>query len=542
MSKIIQFISYIQTYRKRFSHELQSLFVISFVGFAQGLMGSSDTALSFIYKDDFGLSPTQSSFFGVNNQFPWLIKPLWGTISDNFSFFGYRRKSYMIMMAIVCWFCLMNFGIWVPPVSLGFVLLFMHNVGLSFESCMAQAVIVETSQVINRRKDISEEEKSKAASNGVSMFFGARYTGSIIGAIFVMCFLQESKRREYMFWISFVPLILLAVCFILPEKRNKGYAELTEQESKGVEMQLYTSKDNSIANIDALETDREVENPKPKESNFKKTLTFLKNPVILRAVLLMFLSSFAPQSPQAKFFYYTNYLNFDAQFLGSLDFIGISAILISIFIYNRYLTNLDLKKFYAGTILLAFVLTLAQLILMFRINVALGISDKFFAAIDSFIMNLVLEFNSLPVLVLACRICPKDIEATVFALLLSVSNAGGGIALQIGSILTHVLGITADNFDNLWILNVITAVFYLVPLTILSQIQLNMPSEDEKHNTSVNEGRKYEGVDHAELEGEKDLEDINEIKSPEETDMELKAIKEQIYATKAADEKTLVFN
>jgi len=513
-------------------------------------LGHRASALSlapnFIYKDDFGPPPTQASLFGVNNQFPWLMKPVWGIISDNFPLLGYRRKSYMIIMAIVCWFSLMNFGIWVPPIPLGFALLFFYNVGLSFESCMAQAVIVETSQAINRRKDISEEEKKKAASKGVSMFFGARYTGSIVGAILIMCFLHENRRREYMLGISFFPLVLLGVCAMLPEKKiagkNKGHVELTDQEPQAVEMQLYNSKDNSIANIDALETDREIETPRPKESNFKKTLTFLKNPVILRAVLLMFLSSFAPQSPQAKFFYYTNYLKFDAQFLGSLDFIGISAILIAIMIYNKYLTNLDLKKFYAGTILLAFVLTLAQLILMFRINVALGISDKFFAAIDSFIMNLVLEFNSLPVLVLACRMCPKDIEATVFALLLSVANAGGGISIQIGSILTHVLGITADNFDNLWVLNVITATFYLVPLTILSQIQLNLPTEEEKHHVSVvDENRKYHGIDPIQLQEEKDEEeeDDDDVK---ETSAEIESIKKQIYATKGGDEKMLVFN
>ena len=102
---------------------------------------------------------------------------------------------------------------------------------------------------------------------------------------------------------------------------------------------------------------------------FKRTISFLKNPIICKSILLMFLNGFAPQSPQAKFYYYTNALKFDPSFMGSLNFIGIAAILIAIGIYDRYLKGIDIKKFYTGTLLIACVLSLSQLILVFRWNV-----------------------------------------------------------------------------------------------------------------------------------------------------------------------------
>lgn len=32
---------------------------------------------------------------------PWVIKPLWGFISDTFPIFGYRRKSYLIILSLI---------------------------------------------------------------------------------------------------------------------------------------------------------------------------------------------------------------------------------------------------------------------------------------------------------------------------------------------------------------------------------------------------------------------------------------------------------
>ena len=114
---------------------------------------------------------------------------------------------------------------------------------------------------------------------------------------------------------------------------------------------------------------------------------------------------------------------------------------------------------------------------------------NFFAAFDTFIIELVLEFSSLPVLILACKMCPKDIEATVFALLMSVSNAGAIISLQLGTLLTHWLGITENNFDNLWIMIITPSIFYLVPLTVLSQIKIDTPIEEEEEKKIVKEER-----------------------------------------------------
>ena len=64
------------------------------------------------------------------------------------------------------------------------------------------------------------------------------------------------------------------------------------------------------------------------------------------------------------------------------------------------------------------------IIIIRRENVALGIPDKLFCIGDSIILQVIGELNMLPILVLACRMCPKNIEGTMYALIMSTLNLG----------------------------------------------------------------------------------------------------------------------
>ena len=138
---------------------------------------------------------------------------------------------------------------------------------------MAQAIIVENAQETNRRQHAREADKTKTASEGVSMFFGARYTGNMIGSILVIYLLEESNRQGYMFGTSFVPVLLFIIALILPEKKKvQGQVVITDKASETVEMKLY--------NIEkALETpDEHSENKNKPISNFEKDPNLHKEP------------------------------------------------------------------------------------------------------------------------------------------------------------------------------------------------------------------------------------------------------------------------
>lgn len=73
----------------------------------------------------------------------------------------------------------------------------------------------------------------------------------------------------------------------------------------------------------------------------------------------------------------------------------------------------------------------------------------------------------MPVLVLAARLCPEGMEATLFATLMSISNGGSVVGGLIGAGLTQLFGITKDRFDNLAFLIVLCNLSSLLPLPLL---------------------------------------------------------------------------
>jgi hypothetical protein len=80
------------------------------------------------------------------------------------------------------------------------------------------------------------------------------------------------------------------------------------------------------------------------------------------------------------------------------------------------------------------------------------------------------------VLVLAARLCPPGVEATLFALLMSVVNLAGLVSYEFGALLTHWLGVTETNFDQLWLLVLITNLSTVLPLPLLGWLPADSDS------------------------------------------------------------------
>eukprot|EP00775_Hariotina_reticulata_P012361 gene12361-12496_t len=76
------------------------LLAISMVYFVQGILGLSRLALSFFFKDDLGVDPAQVAVLTGLAGLPWVVKPLYGFISDSLPLFGYRRRSYLVLCGV----------------------------------------------------------------------------------------------------------------------------------------------------------------------------------------------------------------------------------------------------------------------------------------------------------------------------------------------------------------------------------------------------------------------------------------------------------
>jgi len=75
----------------------------------------------------------------------------------------------------------------------------------------------------------------------------------------------------------------------------------------------------------------------------------------------------------------------------------------------------------------------------------------------------------MPLMIIACQMCPKNIEATFYALVLAVINAGYLISYWLGGLMTIAWGITGEpgSFQNLWKLILTASLLPLVSLGFL---------------------------------------------------------------------------
>jgi hypothetical protein len=117
------------------------------------------------------------------------------------------------------------------------------------------------------------------------------------------------------------------------------------------------------------------------------------------------------------------------------------------------------------------VLGSTTLILVSGLNKDLGISDHTFMVSDSVVLTVLGQVKKIwawpechslytrmprihpsnlpqvsfmPILVLAARLCPEGVEATLFATLMSVLNGGASLGATLGAGLTASLGVTSD--------------------------------------------------------------------------------------------------
>src|SRR5437016_6873481 len=124
------------------AQRLAMLFAV--VYFSQGMYYVADQARNLALKETLGLSPAQVATFGTIVLVPWLIKPVYGLISDAFPLFGRRRKSYFLLTSALATLAGLALGLHAEPTywSLALLMLVM-GLGIAFTDVLTDAMMVE---------------------------------------------------------------------------------------------------------------------------------------------------------------------------------------------------------------------------------------------------------------------------------------------------------------------------------------------------------------------------------------------------------------
>lgn len=469
---------------------------IATVYFVQGVLGLARLAVSFFLKDELGLDPAETAVLTGITAVPWLIKPLYGFISDGLPLFGYRRRSYLVLCGLL------------GALSWGLLASVVHGkyeaVALICLSSLSVAVsdVVVDSMVVERARG----ESQAMAGSLQSLCWASSATGGIVSAYFSGA-LVESYGSRFVFGITaLLPLMTSAVGALVREDpvdhspsldlvlTSIAYKEKNAQNERDLENRKVSqngkngynpvSEDGDVlvsgnGNIAVSENGKKTVGEGGLVESIRIQMVFLwetvKQPTIFLPTLFIFLWQATPRSDTALFYFLTNQLGFGPEFLGRVNLVTSVASLVGVGLYNTFLKEVRLQKVFFWTSILGTTIGLTQLLLVTGINRDLGISDQYFAIGDSLVLTVLGQASFMPVLVLAARLCPPGVEATLFATLMSVSNGGGVVGGILGASLTHFLGVTSTQFDNLPLLIVICNVSSLWPLFLLKLL----PSREE---------------------------------------------------------------
>lgn len=460
---------------RSFDLELGAIAIIYFV---QGAMAISQLAVSFFLKDDLGLSPAEvASLVGIT-MLPWTIKPLYGLVSDGFPIFGYRRRPYLLLSSFLGIFAWLSMGIWVATPLWATVMIAAGSLSLACSDAIIDALIVQRARL----------EPEGDAGSLQSFSWIASSVGAIMSA-YLSGYLLEHFGSKFVFEITaFLPLLVgisafaiadprMSMIYIVAPKNDPKNIDNTTEDNQTKDHQPEAKKSEALSRNSQLWMSLKF--------NFEQLRQAFTNKAIWLPTAFLFIWQATPSSDTAFFYFTTNELSFNPEFLGTVKFFASWAGLLGVWLFQRFFKGVPTRKIFFWTTIISTFLGLTSLLLVTHANRAIGIDDRWFSLGDSLILTVAGRIAFMPVLVLAARLCPEGIEATLFALLMSVLNISALCSFQLGAGLTHLLGVTESNFDNLWLLIVIANISSLLPLPFLKWLPDEKNSLSQTHQTAA---------------------------------------------------------
>ncbi|KAK6929943.1 Biopterin transporter family [Dillenia turbinata] len=424
---------------------------VAMVYFVQGVLGLSKLAVSFYLKDDLHLDPAETAVISGFSALPWLVKPLYGFISDSIPLFGYRRRSYLVLSGLLgalSWALMATFVD--GKYSAAFCLL-LSSLSVAFSDVVVDSMVVERAR----------GESQSMSGSLQSLCWGSSAFGGIVSSYFSGSLVDAYGVRFVFGVTALVPLITSAVAVLVKEKPMVGQA-------RGPYISSTTNTFTESA-----------------KQNVFQLWDAVREPNVFLPTLFVFLWQATPQSDSAMFFFTTNKLRFMPEFLGRVKLVTSVASLIGVGLYNGFLKNVPMRKIFLVTAIIGTALGMTQVLLVTGLNRHLGISDEWFAIGDNLIITVLGQASFMPVLVLAARICPEGMEATLFATLMSISNGGSVLGGLIGAGLTQLFGVTKDNFNNLASLIILCNLSSLLPLPLLHLLPRDNPDAYTKGSEDI---------------------------------------------------------
>lgn len=359
--------------------------VFAVVYFAQGMWYLPNLPITFLLKESFGLGAGQTATFFAITTIPWLIKPLYGLISDFVPLWGQRRLSYFILTSGTA--ALMGLILTLPSLHTYWSLaafFTLMGLGLAFTDVLTDALMVENGQRLGLTGSFQAIQWAAISLASIVVGIGGGW-------------LAERRWLSLTFLIAAIfPLVTLAMgLFVIREPDEPGAGR-----------------------------------------EFRETWDAIRSALKSRTLWVVagfiFFYNFSPSFGPALVYYGTDVLGFSKLFIGMLDSLAYASGILGSVCYFLFSKSLPFKYLIHFAIAAGVTATLAYL----------GYRSEGSAIALSLIFGAVAMFIQLTFLDLAAKACPKRVEATFFALLMSIYNGAVQISQITGGWLYDKLGFT----------------------------------------------------------------------------------------------------
>jgi MFS family permease len=365
------------------------------------------------YLKVIGWTPVQVTAYLAILNFPWIIKPLFGLVSDFIPLFGYRRKSYLIIASI----CAVGAYAWIArltePAEFA-LLLVLTSFAMATASTLCGALLAENGQ--------SFRLSSTFVGQQWLWFYIAIMASSFIGGELIQRLPPLSALQAAAGVAAVAPIaVILASLFLLSERKSRANRE---------EMQR----------------------------TFQSVVTALKSAKLYLVALFLFLYSFAPGFGTPLYYFMTDELKFSQSYIGILGSIASAGWIAGALVHRYFLSKMSSKALLYLSIVLG-TLAAASFLLL---------TDEVTAAIVNFANGAAMMIATIASLTLAADYCPKRAEGFAFAGLMSIMNLADVFSNNIGAFLyEHVFD---SRLGPLIVVSAATTAFaaVLVPLLRLN--------------------------------------------------------------------------
>jgi MFS family permease len=353
------------------------VYIVEGIGQTGGLIAQP---LNYYLKQIFGWTPVQVSAYLTILNLPWIIKPVYGIVSDFLPLFGYRRKAYLVLANAAA---AVAFG-WVTqitqPSQLIFVLL-LTAYAMAISSTLCGAILVENGQRLGA---------SDAFVNQQWLWFNiAALASGFIGGQLVERLSPAVALHAAAAIIAVAPLaVVMTGWFLISEPKSR---------------------------IDLPE--------------MRKTFSSLLVAFTLRELwfvgAFLFLYYLSPGLGTPLYYHMTDELSFSQEYIGILGSISSAGWITGALLYRRFLKGITAKTLLNLSILFGTLTTAAFLLLWNEAAAAVINFFSGFAGMIAFVATLSL----------AADYCPQRAEGFAFAALMSITNFSGALSDNIGSYL-----------------------------------------------------------------------------------------------------------